>query len=296
MFYFQPLAPRRGEEEGGGGMNMICCLVWKALSVYGWFITVSLLWEEVELKIWGSNDEFDVDNRGSRGNSAGRDSNIDHWSLIELEQTNNSDSIYQAGGGGSMWYIVAGIVAMVFLVCFCKKTGAWKSLDCSLCGGNSTEERANSSRERRRRREDEEEEREGRRALREVELKRMIQAASAPPPAPPPPQPPPPPYAPQPPPPPQAYAQPPPPPQAYYQPYGFPNHQPPQAQYFGPQMPTQERGACACDQSACPRCGMKDGSSGRDNSIRNTLNVTVKGNTVTADAPDKMSDLDPDDF
>ncbi len=172
-----------GEEEGEEGMNVIFRLVFKAFSAYGWFIIVTLLWEEVELKIWGSNDEFDVDNRGSRGNSAGRDSNIDHWSLIELEQTNNGDSIYQGGGGGNMtWYIVAGIAAMVVLVCLCKKAGMWKAL-CFL-----TEERATS---RRRRREEEDEEREGRRALREVELKRMIQAATGAPPPPPPPPPPP---------------------------------------------------------------------------------------------------------
>ncbi len=69
-------------------------LIWKAGCMYGWLI-VSILWGEVQPKLFGSDDDSKTDNRGLRsGAVTGQDSNEEHWSFFEFETTNYRDTNY----------------------------------------------------------------------------------------------------------------------------------------------------------------------------------------------------------
>ncbi len=268
-------------------------LFWKARCVNVWLIVINLC-GKVQPKLFGSNDESDTDNRGSRsGSVAGRDSNEAHWSFFEFETVNYGDTNYREGSRMWMWY-VAGGVAILLVFCLCKKSGFWKTLDfsllCGFCGGLDPGARANNSRERKERLEAEEEERQARKLVRDLELKKLVQGLSAntlaaAPTAPSQPIPPP------------SYAQ------ASTPYYSHPQYQcpPPHPAFFVPRHPGPEvpGGQCNCNvQDTCSRCSGREegrGGQGRDKTATQTVNVTVKGATnVYPDLPDRMSSLDPD--
>ncbi len=65
LLYFQQLLfPARWERAGVYSMR-VDMLLWHVLCGYGWMLIASILIEQVELKIWGSNDRSGTDNKGS---------------------------------------------------------------------------------------------------------------------------------------------------------------------------------------------------------------------------------------